>query len=388
MAMETFFIILFIIAFSIALGIIAYTLYDMSKKISSTSTEETFDEKFKAIQEELNDTFENLSNKVLVDQSDKSLEKMKKSLNELLDNFEKNQISSLNKNTDELTKEIVIQKELTKLISEDNKKFEKILNSPGPRGDWGEFRIKQILETAGLKEGIHYTHNKKTETSSDRPDYVINMADGKKLILDSKFPFTAFSEYLDTEDLNERKKLITKHASETRKQMESLSKKKYWDQYKDAAPFVIMVLPSDELLYAAFQGDETLLNDSVKNNIYLCSPINLLAMMQVIFQGHTNINLNENAQKVILAAKELLNVIANFGKSFKMIGYHGEKLVKFQRDAAKNFENKLKPKLEKIEELGAKLDKGKQIDPGIKMIEELPYAIEDEDNKEEPSEEE
>ena len=84
MTMETFFITLFIIAFSIALGIIAYTLYDMSKKISSTSTEETFDEKFKAIQEELNDTFENLSNKVLVDQSDKSLEKMKKSLNELL----------------------------------------------------------------------------------------------------------------------------------------------------------------------------------------------------------------------------------------------------------------------------------------------------------------
>ena len=165
-------------------------------------------------------------------------------------------------------------------------------------------------------------------------------------------------------------------------------KKKYWDQYKDAAPFVIMVLPSDELLYAAFQGDETLLNDSVQKNIYLCSPINLLAMMQVIFQGHTNINLNENAQKVRLAAKELLNVIANFGESFRMIGYHGEKLVKFQRDAAKNFENKLKPKLEKIEELGVKLDKGKQIDPGIKMIEELPYAIEDEDNKEEPSEKE
>ena len=68
------------------------------------------------------------------------------------------------------------------------------------------------------------------------------------------------------------------------------------------------------------------------------------------------------------------------------IGYHGERLVKFQRDAAKNFENKLKPKLEKIEELGVKLDKGKQIDPGIKMIEELPYAIENEDNIEEPSE--
>ena len=48
----------------------------------------------------------NLSNEVLVDQSDKSLEKMKNSLNELLDNFTKNQINSLNENTDDLKKEI------------------------------------------------------------------------------------------------------------------------------------------------------------------------------------------------------------------------------------------------------------------------------------------
>ena len=37
MAMETFFITLFIIVFSVALGIIAYTLYGMSKKMPSSS---------------------------------------------------------------------------------------------------------------------------------------------------------------------------------------------------------------------------------------------------------------------------------------------------------------------------------------------------------------
>lgn len=362
------------------MSVVLYQLVNELKK--SSSEEKSIDDKFKEFQNEMNLSFENLSNKVLVEQSDKSIQKMKTGLNELLDNFSKNQINSLEKSTEYLKNEIIAQKELTKLISDDNKKFEKILSSPGPRGDWGELKIRSILELAGLKEGIHFIYNKKTETSSDRPDYVINLSDDKKLIIDSKFPFTAFSELIKTDHPEERKILTKKHSSEVRSQMESLSKKEYWNQYKDAAPFVIMVLPTEELLYTAFQGDENLYKDGVEKNIYLCSPLNLLAMMQVVYQGHTNMNLNENAQNIILAAKELLNVASTFAKDFKNIGYHGEKLVDFQRKAAKNFENQLKPKLEKIEQLGASLEKGKKIDPGIKMIEELPYNLE-ESNEEE-----
>ena len=346
------------------------------------SDNDTSDENIKNIVEELNSSFKNLSNEVLVNQSDKSLKKMKNSLNELLDNFTKNQINSLNESTDDLKKEIIIQKELTKQISDDNKKFEKILSSPGPRGDWGELKIRTILELAGLKEGIHFIHNKKTETSKDRPDYVINLADGKKLILDSKFPFTAFNELVQTDDKEERKKLVKKHSSEVRKQMESLSVKEYWNQYKNAAPYIIMVLPTEELLYTAFQGDNSLYKDGVDKNVYLCSPLNLLAMMQVVYQGHTNINLNKNAEQVILVAKEILKQATIFNEKFKKIGYHGEKLVEFQKAAAKSLLNQLIPKLESLEEMGASMDKGRKIDPGIKMIDDAPYTI-DEDKIEE-----
>lgn len=350
-------------------------------KNNQKPSNDSLDQKFEDIVEELNSSFKNLSNEVLVDQSDKSLKKIKTSLNELLDNFSKNQIDSLNDSTEDLKKEIIIQKELTKQISEDNKKFEKILSSPGPRGDWGELKIRTILELAGLKEGIHFIHNKKTETSKDRPDYVINLADGKKLILDSKFPFTAFSELVQTEDKEEQKRLIKKHSTEVRKQMESLSNKEYWNQYKNAAPYIIMVLPTEEILYTAFQGDDSLYKDGVDKNVYLCSPLNLLAMMQIIYQGHTNINLNKNAEQVILVAKEILKNATIFNEKFKKIGYHGEKLVEFQKAAAKSLLNQLIPKLESLQEMGASMEKGRQIDPGIKMIDDAPYTI-DENNSE------
>ena len=47
------------------------------------SDNDTSDEKIKNIVDELNNSFKNLSNEVLVDQSDKSLEKMKNSLNRM-----------------------------------------------------------------------------------------------------------------------------------------------------------------------------------------------------------------------------------------------------------------------------------------------------------------
>ena len=51
--------------------------------------------------------------------------------------------------------------------------------------------------------------------------------------------------------------------------MESLSDKEYWNQYKNAAPYVIMVLPTEELLYTAFQGDDSLYKDGVDKNCLL-----------------------------------------------------------------------------------------------------------------------
>jgi len=344
------------------------------------SNNDTLDQKFKEIMKELNASFKNLSNEVLVDQSDKSLKKMKTSLNDLLDNFNKSQSDKfkvLDDSSKDLLSKISEHKELAEIMRSQNEKFSQILNSPGPRGDWGELRIRTVLEGAGLKENIHFLHNKKTETSKDRPDYVVSTHDNKKLIIDSKVPFEAFSEKINTLNKQERKELNKKHAKNARKMMDELSKKEYWNQYNDALPYVIMVLPTEELLYSAFQGDDSLFNDSVEKNVYLCSPLNLLAMMRLVMQGHTRLDLNENAKKLVTVAKALINESATFNEKFRKMGYHAEELVKAQRSASKNLNNKMIPGMEEMIGMGATLEKGKKLDPGIKLVEEVPHIVEE-----------
>ena len=63
--------------------------------------------------------------------------------------------------------------------------------------------------------------------------------------------------------------------------------------------------------------------------------------------------------------------------------YHAKELVKHQRSASKNLTNKMIPGLEKMIGMGATLEKGKKLDPGIKLVEEVPHQIDESDSEEE-----
>ena len=68
------------------------------------------------------------------------------------------------------------------------------LRSPSTRGQWGEMQLQRCLEMAGLREGVHYQTQVSTVTEggSQRPDVVVNLSDGKKIVIDSKAPIDAY----------------------------------------------------------------------------------------------------------------------------------------------------------------------------------------------------
>ena len=59
------------------------------------------------------------------------------------------------------------------------------------------------------------------------------------------------------------------------------------------------------------------------------------------------------------------------------MGYHANELVEAQRSASKNLNNKMIPRMEEMIGMGATLEKGKKLDPGIKLVEEVPHIIEE-----------
>jgi len=332
----------------------------------------------------LKEEFESISNKILLKQQ----EKTKTDVKEVLKNFEELQeekFKTISDKTKGMTDLIIgmekdrkesegSQTQLINTMLKSANDISKVMNSPGPRGKWGQMSVRKILESAGMIEDIHFIHDKKAELGNDRPDFVINLADGKKLVLDAKVPFTSFEKAANEEDPKQKKILFEKHSSEARKHMNDLSESEYWNQFEDAHPYVIMCLPAESILYAAFQYDENLFKDGIEKKVYMCSPLSLLATLQVISQAHVHIKQGEDSKKIVMLAKELLKVVNIFNGHFKSLGYHAKKLFESFNKATGTYETKVLKKIDQISNMGIELEKGKKIKP-VEMLEDGPRDV-------------
>ena len=198
---------------------------EMTKAIEYKSKFEALEEKLKDQKEELNGLqekftkeFELVANKILEEKTTKFTDKNKENIDAILNPL-KEKISEFQKKvedsdeksiarTAELGKHLDMLRELNQEITQETKSLTQALRGDSKtQGNWGEMHLEAILEKAGLQKDIHFTKetNLKTEDGSNqRLDYIINMPDGKHLILDSKVSLTAYSQFNDSEDEDDK----------------------------------------------------------------------------------------------------------------------------------------------------------------------------------------
>ena len=72
------------------------------------------------------------------------------------------------------------------------------LSSKQGRGQWAERMADDVLNYAGLKEGINYIRQKKSEGSGNRPDFTFLLPNGTVLNMDVKFPYDNYRRYIES----------------------------------------------------------------------------------------------------------------------------------------------------------------------------------------------
>src|SRR5699024_9155324 len=99
------------------------------------------------------------------------------------------------------------------------------------QGNWGEFILKRILESSGLREGEEYDTEvfSKTEEgqANIRPDVVIRLPENKHLIIDSKVSLKSYEQYIAADDELEKEKHLKNHLNSVRKHIKTLYEKNY-----------------------------------------------------------------------------------------------------------------------------------------------------------------
>jgi DNA recombination protein RmuC len=145
--------------------------------------------------------------------------------------------------------------------------------------------------------------------------------------------------------------------------MKSLSQKAYWSQFDRSPEFVVMVVPYDSGLTAAFERDGKLLEDALENKVLIVSPVSLLALLKVIAYGWLQLQLAENAQKIAEQGKELYNRFLTFSGHLSEVGKKMSSTVQSYNKAVGSLESRILPSIQRLKEMGAGSGQGPEITP-------------------------
>jgi DNA recombination protein RmuC len=225
------------------------------------------------------------------------------------------------------------------------------MRSSTARGRWGELQLRRVVELAGMVRHVDFREQTSTDTGS-RPDMIVRLPNGGELPVDAKAPAAAYLEAMTLEG-DARKSRLEDHAKALRQRIQDLSRKAYWEQFDRAPELVVMFVPLESALSAAFDADPSLLDYGIQQRVLVASPITLLALLRTIAFGWQQHRMAENAREIAIEGRELYDRVLNILRPIREVGTTLGKTVDTYNRAVGSLERRLLPKVRAFKELTA-----------------------------------
>ncbi|AIN74254.1 DNA recombination protein RmuC [Flavobacterium psychrophilum] len=327
------------------------------------------------LQEKFTKEFENLANKILEEKTNKFTEQNKENMKNILTplqdkilHFEKKVEDTHKESIDyhaALRQQILGLSEMNAQMSKETLNLTKALKGDSKmQGNWGELVLERVLEKSGLEKGREYIVQQSFTTAEGNrvfPDVVINLPDGKKMIVDSKVSLTAYEKYINEEDDILKSGYLKEHINSIKRHVEQLGDKNYHDLYQMESPdFVLLFIPIEPAFALALNEDTTLYNKAFEKNIVIVTPSTLLATLRTIDSMWANQKQQENALEIARQAGALYDKFEGFVADLIKIGKKiDESKIEYSGAMNKLIEGKgnLVTSVEKLKKMGAKAKK-------------------------------
>ena len=295
-------------------------------------------EEIAALEQQQRLAFKNLANEILDEKSRQFKQSNRESLESLLNPF-REQIEGFRKRVDEvyegevkqhssLETEICRLREANLRISEEADNLTRALKGNSKvQGDWGEMLLETILDSSHLTKGIHYEtqHNLKDEQGNNlRPDVILKLPEGKRIVIDSKVSLTAYVAYTESATPEEASRAVKDHLRSVRAHVDELSGKCYQallDRTRSESPdFVIMFVPSEPAFLLAMQQDASLWSYAYNKKVIVSSPTNLFALLKIVDDLWKRDMQSRNARKIADEGGKLYDKFMGFAETLLDLG--------------------------------------------------------------------
>lgn len=297
-------------------------------------------EELTALQERQRVEFKNLAAEILEEKSNQFKQTNRESLELLLKPFRDN-IEGFRKKVEEVYEKEAQQrfslKEEIRHLNEMNLRMSQEANNltaalkgnSKVQGDWGEMILETILDSSNLIKGVHYQTQeniKDNETGANlRPDVILNLPEGKQIVIDSKVSLTAYVTYSETDAPEAQQRAVKEHVRSVRSHIAELAGKSYQTllngQNKSVSPdFVIMFIPNEPAFLLAMQQDSALWSDAYNRKVIISSPTNLFALLKIVDDLWKRDGQSKNALAIATEGANLYDKFVGFSETLLDLG--------------------------------------------------------------------
>ncbi len=316
--------------------------------------------------------FKNLSNDIFEERLKKlneaneshlsvTLTPLRTTINEFKSKLEQTEIENVDRSA-RLENEIKNLREASSNIGTNAENLTRALKGDNKaQGNWGEMILESVLEKSGLEKGKEFIVQH-SDTNDDeqtiRPDVIVNLPENKHIIVDSKVSLTAYNNYANAQDDKEKATFMRGHLDSVRSHIKKLSDKKYESADKLTTPeFVLLFMPIEPALIAAFNEDSNLFSYAWERNIILVSPTTLLATLRTVASIWAQEKRSKNAESIAKEAGTFIDKLEGFVTSLEGLETNlntAQKTLSKAMGQLKTGQGNLLGKAKKMKIMGAK----------------------------------
>ena len=285
-------------------------------------------------QEQLRKDFEILATKILDEKSEKFTLQNKENITNILNPLQE-KIKVFEQKVDSTQKESISMhsalkeqllglKDLNQQMTKEATNLTRALKGDSKmQGNWGELVLERVLEKSGLeKDREYFVQQSFTLEDGSRvlPDVVLNLPDGKKMIIDSKVSLTDYERFVNAE-LEDQPQFLKAHVNSIKRHVDQLSEKNYQDLYDIESPdFVLLFIPIEPAFAVVVNEDNSIYNKAFEKNIVIVTPSTLLATLRTIDSMWNNEKQQQNAIEIARQAGALYDKFEGLVKDLTNVG--------------------------------------------------------------------
>lgn len=184
------------------------------------------------------------------------------------------------------------------------------------QGDWGEMQLERMFEISGMEKGVDYCaqeNRKDDDGNNKRPDYIVNLPDNRRLIIDCKVSLNAYMRFVRADNPDDRKKYLAEHVRAIRDHIRELASKDYQSLIKEQGlDYVFMFIPVEQAYIEAISADPEIYADAYQSRIALTTASSLLPVLRTVQNLWQIERQNKNVMEIAKQGGSLYDKLVGF----------------------------------------------------------------------------